>query len=141
MTTVNYETDVVAWANEQAWLVRNKKFELLDIEHIAEEIEDVGKSEHPLGSIMATMTFDTLKFVRKLESAGFSIDRAEAVADAFRDASGEAELASKRDIRELELKIDSRFEQVKGELTSIKWIQGIILAEVMALILKAFFPV
>ena len=31
---------------------------------------------------MATITFDTLKFVRKLESAGFSMDQAEAVADA-----------------------------------------------------------
>lgn len=35
MATVDYETDIVAWANEQARLVRNKKFELLDIEHIA----------------------------------------------------------------------------------------------------------
>lgn len=90
---------------------------------------------------MATITFDTLKFVRKLESAGFSINQAEAVADAFRDASGEAELASKRDIRELELKIESRFEQVKSELTLIEWMLGIMLGAVMALILKAFFPV
>jgi len=44
MTTVNYEADIVAWANEQAWLVRNKKFELLDIEHIAEEIEAASSS-------------------------------------------------------------------------------------------------
>ncbi len=90
---------------------------------------------------MATITFYTLKFVRKLESAGFSINQAEAVADAFRDASGEAELASKRDIRELELKIESRFEQVKSELTLIEWMLGIMLGAVMALILKAFFPV
>jgi len=90
---------------------------------------------------MATITFDTHKFIRKLESAGFSTDQAEAVADAFRDASGEADLASKRDIRELELKIESRFEQVKGELTLIKWMLGIMLGGVMALILKAFFPV
>ncbi len=90
---------------------------------------------------MATITFDTLKFVRKLESAGFPINQAEAVADAFRDASGEAELASKRDIRELELKIESRFEQVKSELTLIEWMLGIMLGAVMALILKAFFPV
>ena len=90
---------------------------------------------------MATITFDTLKFVRKLESAGFSMNQAEAVADAFRDASSEAELASKRDIRELELKIESRFEQVKGELTLIKWMLGIMLGGVMALVLKAFFPV
>lgn len=90
---------------------------------------------------MATITFDTHKFVRKLESGGFSTAQAEVVADAFRDASGEAELASKRDIREMELKIDTRFEQVKGELTLIKWMLGIMLGGVMALVLKAFFPV
>jgi hypothetical protein len=37
MTTINYEVDIIAWANEQAWLVRNRKFELIDVEHIAEE--------------------------------------------------------------------------------------------------------
>lgn len=45
MTTTRYETDIVAWASEQARLVRSGQFELLDLEHIAEEIEDVGKSE------------------------------------------------------------------------------------------------
>ena len=40
-----YETDVIAWAIEQACLLRAGKFATLDIEHIAEEIEDVGKSE------------------------------------------------------------------------------------------------
>ncbi len=63
MTTVNYETDIVAWANEQAWLVRNKRFELLDIEHIAEEIEDVGKSEQrELASRMAVLLCHLLKW-------------------------------------------------------------------------------
>jgi hypothetical protein len=40
-----YETDVIAWANEQAALLRSGNLELIDIEHLAEEIEDVGKSE------------------------------------------------------------------------------------------------
>ena len=40
-----YETDVIAWANEQAALLRSGQLSALDIEHIAEEIEDVGKSE------------------------------------------------------------------------------------------------
>jgi hypothetical protein len=43
--STRYETDVVAWANEQASLLRAGRFELLDRDHIAEEIEDVGKSE------------------------------------------------------------------------------------------------
>ena len=76
MTTVNYETDVVAWANEQAWLVRNKKFELLDIEHIAEEIEDVGKSEQrELASRMAVLIAHLLKWQFQPKYQGVSWER------------------------------------------------------------------
>ena len=41
----SYDRDVIAWASEQARLLREGQFSQLDIEHIAEEIEDVGKSE------------------------------------------------------------------------------------------------
>lgn len=40
-----YDTDVMAWANEQAAFIRAGHFDLVDIEHIADEIEGVGKSE------------------------------------------------------------------------------------------------
>lgn len=40
-----YDDDVAAWAAEQARLLRAGRFDLLDIERIADEIEDVGKSE------------------------------------------------------------------------------------------------
>ena len=40
-----YEADIVAWANEQARLLRAGRLDQLDVAHIAEEIEDVGKSE------------------------------------------------------------------------------------------------
>ena len=40
-----YEKDVVAWAYEQAALLRAGKLASIDIEHIAEEIEDVAKIE------------------------------------------------------------------------------------------------
>ena len=40
-----YDQDVVAWANEQAALLRAGRWSDLDIEHLADEIEDVGKSE------------------------------------------------------------------------------------------------
>ena len=60
---IDYETDIVAWANEQAWLVRNKKFEFLDIEHIAEEIEDVGKIEQrELANRMVVLIAHLLKW-------------------------------------------------------------------------------
>ena len=40
-----YETDFYAWANEQASLLRAGKLSGADIQHIAEEIESMGKSE------------------------------------------------------------------------------------------------
>jgi len=40
-----YEDDVIAWAEQQAALLRAGRWALLDIDNIAEEIEDVGKSE------------------------------------------------------------------------------------------------
>ena len=40
-----YDHDFYAWANEQAILLREGKLEQADIEHIAEEIESMGKTE------------------------------------------------------------------------------------------------
>jgi len=58
-----YENDIVAWANEQAYLLRSGKLSALDIEHIAEEIEDVGKSEQrELASRMAVLIAHLLKW-------------------------------------------------------------------------------
>lgn len=58
-----YETDVVAWANEQAALIRAGRFDQLDLAHIAEEIEDVGKSEkRELASRMAVLLSHLLKW-------------------------------------------------------------------------------
>jgi hypothetical protein len=43
--TVSYDSDIIAWANEQASFLRTGRFDLLDIEHIADEIEDVARAE------------------------------------------------------------------------------------------------
>jgi hypothetical protein len=40
-----YDKDVIAWANEQARLLRERRFDQLDLEHIAEEIESVAWAE------------------------------------------------------------------------------------------------
>ena len=59
----SYETDIVAWANEQAALIRAGRFDQLDLTHIAEEIEDVGKSEQrELASRMAVLLMHLLKW-------------------------------------------------------------------------------
>jgi hypothetical protein len=43
--TESYELDFYAWANRQAELLRAGRLDLADIEHIALEIESMGKSE------------------------------------------------------------------------------------------------
>ncbi len=57
----------------------------------------------------------------------------------FRDASGEAELATKRDIERLDAKIDTRFERLDGEMRLNRWMLGVIIvAEVAPLLGKLF---
>ncbi len=64
----SYEKDVVAWANEQAALLRAGKFSALDIEHIAEEIEDVGKSQQrERGNRMAVLLAHLLKWQNRID--------------------------------------------------------------------------
>lgn len=59
----SYETDVVAWANEQAKLIRAGHLDKLDLTHIAEEIEDVGKSEQrELAHRMSVLLMHLLKW-------------------------------------------------------------------------------
>ena len=54
---------------------------------------------------MATITFDTHKFIRRLREAGISEEQAEAIAEAFCIAHLEAEIATKTDLRELEYRL------------------------------------
>lgn len=66
-----YEKDINAWANEQARLLRAGRFDLLDIEHIAGEIEDVGKSEQrELASRMAVLMAHLLKWKYQADRRG-----------------------------------------------------------------------
>ncbi len=59
-----YEQDILLWAAEQARLLRAGRFSELDIDHIAEEIEDVGKSEQrELASRIAVLLAHFRKWV------------------------------------------------------------------------------
>lgn len=73
MATITYESDVIAWAQEQARLLRAGRFDALDIEHIADEIEDVGKSEQrELESRMAVLLAHLLKWSVQPQRRGSS---------------------------------------------------------------------
>lgn len=69
---------------------------------------------------MATITFDTHKFIRRLREAGFEESQAEAVADAFQNAQEEA-LPITRDY------LDSRLLELENRL--VKWGIGLALGQ------------
>ena len=59
-----YETDFHAWSEEQAHAIRERRFEDLDIENVAEEIESLGKRErHELQSRLELILSHLLKWV------------------------------------------------------------------------------
>jgi Domain of unknown function DUF29 len=58
-----YEKDVILWSQEQARALRDRDFSRLDIEHLADEIEDVGKSEkRELANRVAVLLLHLLKW-------------------------------------------------------------------------------
>lgn len=82
---------------------------------------------------MSTITFDTLKFVEKLKASGVPEAQAKAEAEALVSAFSEAmdsQLATKNDINRIE-----------KELAVLKWMSGIVMGGVLALIMKAFLPI
>lgn len=79
---------------------------------------------------MATVTFDTHKFILKLKESGVPEKQAEAFSDAQKELLSEimsSSLATKDDIHRLEL-----------ELAVMKWMLGTIIGGVVALLFKAF---
>ncbi|MCP5177097.1 MAG: DUF29 domain-containing protein [Moraxellaceae bacterium] len=69
-----YKTDIIAWANEQAAFIRAGRFDLLDLENIAEEIEDVGKSEQrELENRMSILLAHLLKWQLKARRGQLTI--------------------------------------------------------------------
>jgi len=67
--TADYDKDVILWSEEQARMLRARRFAELDIEHLADEIEDVGKSEkRELASRMAVLLAHLLKWTRQPEN-------------------------------------------------------------------------
>lgn len=71
--TATYEDDVAEWALEQVALLRSGQWALLDIEHIAEEIEDMNISHrHQLAHRMAILMAHLLKWKYQPDRRGCS---------------------------------------------------------------------
>ncbi len=68
-----YEEDVAAWAQEQVALLRSGQWALLDVEHIAEEIEDMNISHrYQLAHRMAILMAHLLKWQYQPDRRGKS---------------------------------------------------------------------
>nr|WP_154128141.1 DUF1640 domain-containing protein [Xylella fastidiosa] len=111
------------------------------------------------GDCVTSVAFDTLKFANRLKTAGVPAAHAEAEAEALAEVleTNLQDLATKRDLRELELKLESKidkgfadvhkgfvdvhkgFAEIKGEMLLLKWMFGVIVTSLVALIIKAFF--
>ncbi len=69
----NYDRDFYAWANEQAALLRAGRLGEADLEHIAEEIESLGKTEkRELVSRLTVLLLHLLKWRFQPEFRGGS---------------------------------------------------------------------
>ena len=94
---------------------------------------------------MAAITFDTLKFANKLKSAGVPDKQAEAEAEALSEALevNLKELVTKEylrnELRDVEHRLDARFERIDGELKLNRWMLGFLVAGVLSIVIKTFF--
>ncbi|HZA28172.1 MAG TPA: DUF1640 domain-containing protein, partial [Gammaproteobacteria bacterium] len=69
---------------------------------------------------MATITFDTLKFVEKLKASGIPDEQAIAIVEAFRDVQSDTDLVTKEELQ-IEL------APLKSNLLPSKWMVGLVL--------------
>lgn len=68
-----YDEDIAAWAEQQVVLLRAGQWALLDIEHIAEEIEDMNISHrHQLAHRMSVLMAHVLKWKYQPNRRGMS---------------------------------------------------------------------
>lgn len=61
------------------------------------------------------------------------------MAEAFKDASGEAEIATRKDIVLAVAEIKTEIANVRGEMALIRWMLGAVLAVAIANFAKQFF--
>lgn len=87
---------------------------------------------------MSTITFDTFKFVDRLEKAGLSRDQSAAIVEAQRDAFSDAmdsTLATKADV----LAVKSDVALLDAKIDKLQWMIGIVIALAIANFAKQYF--
>lgn len=87
-----YERDILAWSEQQAELLKQEQWSALDLEHLIEEIEALGRSEQrALGSYVQVLMMHLLKYQYQPERRTKSWDTTitncrDKIADCLEDA-------------------------------------------------------
>jgi hypothetical protein len=91
---------------------------------------------------MSTITFDTHKFVKELESAGMPSAQAEAFVRAQQEILAKAldnTIAAKSDIAGPDSKFDRLIAGLDAKMDKLTWMMGILVALAIANFAKQFF--
>ena len=94
---------------------------------------------------MSSVTFDTLKFVERLEKAGASRELASALVEVQKESLAEVmdnTLATKGDMQSVRddlVKIDRRMDGMDGKFDKLSWMMGVLIAISIANFAKQFF--
>lgn len=78
---------------------------------------------------------DTLKVNRELSGAGFNAEQAEVLTRALTER--ESDLVTKDYLR---AELIEALAPIRSDILLLKWMLGLVLAGILTLILKAFFP-
>jgi len=89
---------------------------------------------------VTTITFDTLKYAKRLKEAGFTESQAEAQTQALAEALKDSghDLATKADLRELEIKLKAEIAVLDARLRMIERVLWGIVLGVIALLIRAY---
>ena len=91
---------------------------------------------------MVSITFDTHKFIQKLEAAGMPEKQAEAQADLMREVISDSlsnQMANKQDVSEIKSELKADILKLDMKIKLLQWMVGlVIVVEVMPL-LKTLF--
>ncbi|MFM9972117.1 MAG: coiled-coil domain-containing protein [Burkholderiales bacterium] len=91
---------------------------------------------------MATVAFDTHKFVKDLTASGVPDAQAEAFVRAQQEVLAQAldsTLTTKTDIADLRIGIDKEFAIIRTEIAVLKWMLGVVIAATAIPLLKPLF--
>ena len=76
------------------------------------------------------IAFDTLAYAKKLKAVGVPDHQAEIQAETFAEII-DANLATKRDLKELELRLEAQIKESENRTTVniVKWVAGMLIAQ------------